>query len=68
VNRFPEYPDGYYYRGITNVQLGTMLRPDDQAAGDKLLQAAKADLAKFVQMAPDAPEAAAAKKILEQLK
>lgn len=68
VGRFPDYPDGYYYRGITNLQLGASTRPDDQAAGDKLLQAARADLGKFVQMAPNAPEAAAARKMLEQLK
>ena len=68
VNRFPQYPDGYYYRGITSLQIGTALRPDDQAGGDKILQAAKADLTKFLELAPTAPEAAAAKKILEQLK
>ncbi len=68
VGRFPAYPDGYYYRGITNLQIGTALRPDNQAEGDKVLGAAKADLAKFVEMAPAAPEAAAAKKMLEQLK
>jgi tetratricopeptide (TPR) repeat protein len=55
VTRFPDYPDGYYYRGITRLQTG------DHAA-------AKADLTKFVAMAPSAPEAATAKKILEQLK
>jgi tetratricopeptide (TPR) repeat protein len=55
VTRFPDYPDGYYYRGITRLQMG------DQAA-------AKADLTKFVAMAPSAPDAATAKKILEQLK
>jgi Tfp pilus assembly protein PilF len=55
VARFPDYPDGYYYRGITNLQQG---KTDE----------AKADLTKFVQMAPDAPEAATAKGILEKLK
>jgi tetratricopeptide (TPR) repeat protein len=68
VARFPDSPDAYYYRGITGLQIATAVRPDDQAAGDKLLAAAKADLEKFVKMAPDAPEAAAARKILEQLK
>lgn len=68
VSRFPESADAYYYRGITNVQLGTALRPDNQAEGDKLLVAGKADLAKFLQMAPNAPEAAAAQKMLEALK
>lgn len=68
IARFPESPDAYYYRGITNMQLGTALRPDNQAEGDKLIAACKADLQKFVQMAPNAPEAAAAQKMLEALK
>jgi tetratricopeptide (TPR) repeat protein len=68
VARFPESPDAYYYRGITEVQLGTTIRPDNQAEGDKLLAAGKADLAKFLQMAPNAPEAPVAQKMLEQLK
>ncbi len=54
VARFPQYAAAYYYRGITEVQLA---KPDQ----------AKADLEKFVQMAPDAPEAATAKGILAQL-
>jgi tetratricopeptide (TPR) repeat protein len=66
--RFPESPDAYFYRGMVNVQLGTTLRPDNQAEGDKLLAAGKADLSKFLQMAPNAPEAAAAQKMLEALK
>jgi len=45
-----------------------MTRPDNQAEGDKLLAAGKADLQKFIQMAPTAPEAAAAQKMLEALK
>jgi tetratricopeptide (TPR) repeat protein len=68
VTRFPTYPDGYYYRGIAELQIGSALRPDDQTEGDKFLQAGKADLTKFVEMAPNAPEAATAKKMLEQLK
>lgn len=68
VSRFPAFADGYYYRGLTNLQLGTAIRPDNQAEGDRLIQAAKADLSKFLEMAPNAPEAATAKKLLEQLK
>jgi tetratricopeptide (TPR) repeat protein len=68
IARFPESSDAYFYRGMGNVQLGTALRPDNQAEGDKLLAAGKADLKKFVQMAPNAPEAAAAQKMLEALK
>jgi len=55
INRFPNDPDAYYYRGITNIQLGTTLTPDNKEEGDKLLAAGKADLTKFVAMAPTAP-------------
>jgi tetratricopeptide (TPR) repeat protein len=68
VARFPESPDAYFYRGNVNVQMGMTIRPDNQAEGDKLIAAGKADLQKFLQMAPNAPEAAAAKKMLEALK
>jgi len=68
IGRFPNDPDAYYYRGITNIQLGTALAPDNKEEGDKLLAAGKADLTKFVAMAPTAPEAEMAKKMLEQLK
>jgi Tfp pilus assembly protein PilF len=55
VTKFPQSPDGYYYRGITELQLGK----NDPA---------KADLTKFVEMAPNAPEAATARGILEKMK
>ncbi|MGE5242773.1 MAG: tetratricopeptide repeat protein [Betaproteobacteria bacterium] len=55
IARFPQYPDAYYYRGITQLQEG---RND----------AAKADLAKYLELAPDGAEAATAKQILEKLK
>jgi len=55
IARFPQSADAYYYRGITQLQLGKN-------------DAAKADLEKFVAMAPNAPEAATAKGILEKLK
>lgn len=55
VTRFPAHADGYYYRGITYLQLQKNAE-------------AKADLEKFVGLAsPDAPELAMAKKFLEQL-
>jgi Tfp pilus assembly protein PilF len=55
IARFPQYPDAYYYRGITELQQGKT-------------DAAKTDLTKFVEMAPNAPEAVTAKGILEKLK
>ncbi len=56
IARFPDHPDAYYYRGISKLTLGETA-------------AAKADLEKFVSMAPaDAPELPTARKILESLK
>jgi tetratricopeptide (TPR) repeat protein len=56
IQRFPQHPDGYYYRGISNLTLGKTAE-------------AKADLEKFVAMAPaDAPELATAKQILASIK
>lgn len=55
VTRFPQNADGYYYRGLTNLQLSKN-------------DAAKADLTKFLELAPNALEAATAKGILEKLK
>ena len=56
IARFPQHPDGYYYRGIANLSLAKTAE-------------AKADLEKYVSIAPkDAPELATAKKILESIK
>jgi predicted Zn-dependent protease len=56
IGRFPEHPDGYYYRGIANVTLGKVAE-------------ARTDLEKYVAIAPkDAPELETAKKILASLK
>jgi len=56
IARFPNHPDAYYYRGVANLGLGKR-------------EEAKADLEKFVSMAPpDAPELPNAKKILEGLR
>ncbi|MEI6669623.1 MAG: tetratricopeptide repeat protein [Acidobacteriota bacterium] len=55
VKVFPDKGDGYYYRGLIRLQKG-------DTAGTK------DDFAKFLQLSPNAPEAAAARKALEQLK
>jgi tetratricopeptide (TPR) repeat protein len=68
ITRFPDSPDAYFYRGLCELQIGSATRPDNQAEGDRLLAAGKADLQKFLQMAPTAPEADMAKKLLESLK
>jgi tetratricopeptide (TPR) repeat protein len=56
IARFPKDPDAYYYRGISYLSL--------QKTAE-----AKADLQKFVAIAPaDAPDLPTAKKILETIK
>jgi Flp pilus assembly protein TadD len=56
IARFPQHADGYYYRGISYISLGKTAE-------------AKADLEKYVSMAPpDAPELATAKQILASMK
>jgi predicted Zn-dependent protease len=56
IARFPQHADGYYYRGIANLSLAKTAE-------------AKADLQKYVSMAPpDAPELATAKQILATIK
>jgi len=56
ITRFPDHADGYYYRGISYISLGKTAE-------------AKADLEKYVSMAPpDAPELATAKQILASMK
>ena len=56
ITRFPQHPDGYYYRGISYITLGKTAE-------------AKADLEKYVSIAPpDAPELATAKQILATIK
>ena len=55
VKYFPEKGDGYYYRALIRLQQGDT-------------EGTKADLKKFLELSPNAPEAAAARKALEQLK
>jgi len=56
IARFPQHPDGYYYRGIANLSLAKNAE-------------AKADLEKYVSIAPkDAPELVTAKQILATIK
>jgi tetratricopeptide (TPR) repeat protein len=55
ITRFPQSGDAYYYRALVRLQ------KDDR-------EGAKADLRKFLELSPNAPEAEAARKALEQLK
>lgn len=68
IARFPDQATNYYYRGLSEWQIGAIAvtpgSPESRAHFDK----ATADLSKFLEMAPNAPEAANAKKILEYVK
>jgi Tfp pilus assembly protein PilF len=55
VKNFPDKGDGYYYRALIRLQKGDT-------------EGTKADLRKFLELSPNAPEAPAARKALEQLK
>ena len=55
IKNFPNAGDSYYYRALIRLQKG-------DTAGTK------ADLTKFLELSPNAPEAAAARKALEQIK
>jgi len=55
IVRFPSKGEAYYYRALVRLQKGDT-------------EGTKADLTKFLELAPDAPEAPAARKALEQLK
>lgn len=55
IARFPRSGDAYYYRALIRLKKGDM-------------EGTKADFRKFLELAPNAPEAAAARKALEQIK
>jgi tetratricopeptide (TPR) repeat protein len=55
ITRFPAAGDGYYYRALVRLQKG-------DTAGTR------EDLTKFLELAPNSPDAPAARKALEQLK
>jgi hypothetical protein len=67
VTRFPQDPTGYYYRGFANWQAMAALPKGDSPERKALLDQAKADLTKFLEMSPTAPEAGTAKQILAEL-
>jgi len=55
ISQFPQSGDAYYYRGLCRLQKGDV-------------EGTKADFKRFLELAPDAPEAPAARKALDQLK
>jgi Tfp pilus assembly protein PilF len=66
VAKFPAAPDAYYYHALALLQLA--YTAGEEAQKPERLQRVKADLQKFLQMAPTAPEAEHARKLLDQLK
>lgn len=68
VKRFPQEPTAYYYRGLAAWQVGATVEKAGSAESRARLDLAKADLTKFLEMAPNAPEVANAKKMLEQIR
>jgi len=55
IGRFPDSPDAYFYRAYGNLQ--------QQKEAD-----AKADLEKYLQLAPNGAQAAKAKELLAKIK
>lgn len=67
VSRFPNTAEAYYYRANANIDLFNAEKDPESPAKVKRLETIKADLQKFLQLAPNAPEAAQVKALLEQL-
>jgi tetratricopeptide (TPR) repeat protein len=68
VKRFPNEAGNYFYRGLSEAQIGAQVEKPGSAESNAQIEKAKADLTKFLEMAPSAPEADQAKKILDSIK
>jgi len=67
VARFPQAPQAYYYRAHANIALFNAEKDPKSPARIELLGKIKADLNKFLELAPNTPEAAQVKQLLEQI-
>ena len=67
VAKFPQAPQGYYYRAHANIGLFNAEKDPKSPARIELLGKIKADLNKFLELAPNVPEAAQVKQLLEQI-
>jgi tetratricopeptide (TPR) repeat protein len=65
IKRSPTTPQPYYYRALALVELSRAKGQEAQQA--ERINQAKADLSKFLQLAPSAPEAESVKQLLDQL-
>jgi tetratricopeptide (TPR) repeat protein len=77
VALYPDDPQAYYYRGLTFFQIGATVDKPSTPEAKANLEAAKADLTKFLAMVPDAEKntsdpnyqnAGGAKKMLAEIK
>lgn len=67
VARFPQSPGGYYYRANALIDLVNAEKDPKNPQRIERLGKIKADLQKFLQIAPNAPEAEHVRKLLEQI-
>ena len=74
---YPEDPQAYYYRGLTNWQIGATVEKPNTPESKAKLEAARADLTKFIGMVPAAEKdpkdpnfgnVENAKRMLDQIK
>lgn len=67
IARFPDAALGYYYRANALIELVNAEKDPKNPERIERLEKIKTDLHKFLQIAPNAPEADQVKKILEQI-
>ncbi len=67
VTRFPQEPTGFYYRGFAGWHSMLTIEKVDDPARLAFKAQAKADIEKFLEMAPNAKEVAVAKQILAEV-
>jgi len=67
VARFPQTPESYYYRANAYIELVNAEKDPENPTRIERLGRIKADLTKFLQIAPNAPEADQVRSLLEQI-
>jgi tetratricopeptide (TPR) repeat protein len=67
VSRFPQAPEPYYYRALALVDLFNAKTDPKDPEKLALLGKIKADLSKYLQIAPNGPEAENVRKLMEQI-
>lgn len=67
VARFPQSPDAYYCRALALVELVNAQKDPKDPERIARIGRIKADLTKFLQLAPTSPEVENVKKLLEQV-